>query len=112
MRLVARLIALTALMAWAAGAAAADHVRADWSRLFEDAGATGTLLVVDERVVDERDGKRHVHDDVRARRRFVPASTFKIPHLLFALDAGIATDASQTFRWDGEQRRFAHWNRD
>jgi beta-lactamase class D len=70
-------------------------------------GLTGTLLVV-----DERDGSRHVHDDARARQRFVPASTFKIPHLLFALDAGIATDAAQTFRWDGVPRRFAHWNRD
>jgi beta-lactamase class D len=108
MRLVARLIALTALMAWAAGAtAAADTPRADWARLFEDAGATGTLLVV-----DERDGRRHVHDPARARQRFVPASTFKIPHLLFALDAGIAQDASQTFRWDGVPRRFPHWNRD
>lgn len=107
MRLAARLIALAILMAWAAGATAADRVRTDWARLFEDAGVTGTLLVV-----DERDGTRHVHDDARARQRFVPASTFKIPHLLFALDAGIATDASQTFRWDGVPRRFAHWNRD
>jgi beta-lactamase class D len=107
MRLAARLIALVALMTWAAGATAADRIRTDWARMFEDAGATGTLLVV-----DERDGTRHVHDDARARQRFVPASTFKIPHLLFALDAGIATDAAQTFRWDGLPRRFAHWNRD
>jgi beta-lactamase class D len=110
MRLAARLIAFAMLMVWAMGAStalAADGARADWARLFEDAGATGTLLVV-----DERDGKRHVHDDARARQRFVPASTFKIPHLLFALDAGIATDASQIFRWDGVPRRFAHWNRD
>lgn len=107
MRLAARLLALVVLMAWATGATAADRVRADWARLFEDVGATGTLLVV-----DERDGTRHVHDAARARQRFVPASTFKIPHLLFALDAGIATDAAQTFRWDGVPRRFAHWNRD
>lgn len=107
MRLAARLIVLAASMAWAAGATAADRVRADWARLFEDAGATGTLLVV-----DERDGTRHVHDAARARQRFVPASTFKIPHLLFALDAGVATGAAQAFRWDGVPRRFAHWNRD
>lgn len=108
MRLAARLIALAALMAWAAGATAATAApRDDWAPLFEDAGVTGTLLVV-----DERDGSRHVHDDARARQRFVPASTFKIPHLLFALDAGIATDAAQTFRWDGVPRRFAHWNCD
>lgn len=110
MRLAAHLLAFAMLMAWAMGAStalAADGARADWARLFDDAGATGTLLVV-----DERDGSRHVHDDARARQRFVPASTFKIPHLLFALDAGIATDAAQTFRWDGVPRRFAQWNRD
>jgi beta-lactamase class D len=110
MRLAAHLLAFAALMTWAMGAStalAAEGVRADWARLFEEAGATGTLLVV-----DERDGRRHVHDPARAAKRFVPASTFKIPHLLFALDAGIATDASQTFRWDGVPRRFAHWNRD
>ncbi len=113
----ARVLALVLLLTSATGAVAADGPpREDWARLFEDAGVTGTLLVVDERAVDgraiERDGRRYVHDDARARQRFVPASTFKIPHLLFALDAGIATDASQPFRWDGVQRRFAHWNRD
>ncbi len=81
--------------------------RDDWTRLFADAGVEGTLAVV-----DERDGTRHAHGGARARQRFVPASTFKIPHLLFALDAGIATDPGQTFRWDGVPRRFAHWNRD
>jgi hypothetical protein len=60
MRLAAHLLAFAMLMVWAMGAStalAADGARADWVRLFEDAGATGTLLVV-----DERDGRRHVHD--------------------------------------------------
>lgn len=100
-------VLILALLAWSGAATATAAPRDDWARLFEDAGVTGTLLVV-----DERDGTRHVHDDARARQRFVPASTFKIPHLLFALDAGIATDAAQPFRWDGVPRRFAHWNRD
>jgi len=123
----ARVLTLVLLLASASSAAAATETREDWAQLFEDAGVTGTLLIIDARAVDERavnehvvdehvtedrDGRRYVHDDARARQRFVPASTFKIPHLLFALDAGIATDASQTFRWDGVQRRFAHWNRD
>lgn len=102
------ILALVALLVCTTSAIADDRTpREDWARLFEDAGATGTLLVV-----DERDGRRHVHDPARARQRFVPASTFKLPHLLFALDAGLAKDEFQTFRWDGAQRRFAHWNRD
>ncbi len=81
--------------------------REDWSRLFRAESIEGTLVVF-----DERDGARWVHDEARARQRFIPASTFKIPHLLFALDAGIAKDEFQTFRWDGVSRRFPHWNRD
>lgn len=81
--------------------------REDWSRLFQDENIEGTLAVL-----DERDGARWVHDGARARQRFIPASTFKIPHLLFALDAGIAQDEFQTFRWDGVPRRFPHWDRD
>lgn len=81
--------------------------RPDWAQLFRAEHIEGTLVVI-----DERDGARWVHDEARARRRFIPASTFKIPHLLFALDAGLAKDEAQTFRWDGIPRRFPHWDRD
>lgn len=81
--------------------------REEWSQLFRAEGIEGTLVVV-----DERDGARWVHDETRALKRFIPASTFKIPHLLFALDAGIARGEFQTFQWDGVTRRFPHWNRD
>lgn len=82
-------------------------VRPDWAAIFEQAGARGTIAVV-----DERDGRRWVHDEARARTRFVPASTFKIPHALIALDAGLVRDEFQRFRWDGVERDFAAWNRD
>lgn len=46
------------------------------------------------------------------KTRFIPASTFKIPHALFALDAGVVRDEFQVFPWDGVKRQFESWNRD
>lgn len=99
---------LTACLLLPARGNAQDWVeRSDWETLFEDAKVTGTIAVV-----DERRGLSLVYNPDRAHRRFIPASTFKVPHLLFALDAGIAKDEFQTFHWDGVSRRFPHWNRD
>lgn len=39
-------------------------------------------------------------DDTRCATRLPPASTFKIPHALLALDTGVVT-ASSVERWDG-----------
>lgn len=41
-----------------------------------------------------------------------PASTYKIPHTLFALDAGIVAGADTTLPWDGQHRAFPEWDRD
>lgn len=81
--------------------------RADWAAHFEETGVEGTIVVL-----DERDGARWVHNQERAAARFLPASTFKIPHALFALDAGAVRDEFQVFAWDGEARAIASWNRD
>ena len=58
----------------------------------------GTIVVADERQTDR---VILVFDQVRSEKRYSPASTFKIPHTLFALDAGAARDEFQVFRWDG-----------
>ena len=53
-----------------------------------------------------------VHDPVRTQRRYVPASTFKIPHSLFALDAGVLKDEFQVIPWDRIKRQTVAWNED
>jgi beta-lactamase class D len=44
-------------------------------------------------------------------RRTLPASTFKIPHALIALDTGVVSD-STTMKWDGTKQDFPTWERD
>lgn len=92
-----------------AARASAWQERADWARYFEDAGVDGTIVVVDER---PDSGAQWVYGESRARRRFLPASTFKLPHALIALDAGVIRDEFQVFRWDGVKRDIASWNGD
>lgn len=83
--------------------------RPDWGRFFNEFDAQGTIVVVDGRVGAQ---PVWVYDHERASRRFSPASTFKIPHTLFALDAGAVRDEFQVFEWDGIERAFAGHNQD
>jgi beta-lactamase class D len=86
-----------------------ERERADWQDIFTEFDAKGTIVVVDER----GGGKAtFVHDGSRARQRYSPASTFKIPHALFALEACVVRDEFQLFRWDGTKRSYETWNRD
>src|SRR5579872_3924823 len=44
-------------------------------------------------------------------RRTLPASTFKVPHALVALQTKVV-DASTVIKWDGKKRDYDVWNRD
>jgi beta-lactamase class D len=44
--------------------------------------------------------------------RTLPASTFKIPNAIIALDSGVLKDETVVLKWDGEKRWRDDWNRD
>jgi len=44
--------------------------------------------------------------------RLSPASTFKIPHALAALDAGVVSGPDDVVKWDGVPRAYESWRRD
>jgi beta-lactamase class D len=101
--------ALSIVLASGAFAASTSRERSDWSSFFSDADAHGTIVVVDAR---SKNDVVFVYDPERAGRRYSPASTFKIPHTLFALDAGILRDEFQVIPWDGVKRSTEAWNED
>jgi len=74
--------------------------------LFERAGVQGTF------VVRMDDGRLVGHDEARARTRYVPASTFKIPNALIALSRGIVRDLEQPLPYGGQPQPFPQWERD
>jgi beta-lactamase class D len=106
-----RLLICTLSLVLCSGAFAAStpQERPDWSTVFSNADAKGTIVVVDARLKNE---VSFVHDLKRASQRYTPASTFKIPHSLFALDAGILRDEFQVIAWDGIARWRESWNAD
>lgn len=83
--------------------------RTDWDKYFSKLNAKGTIVVVDGRVTPET---TWVLNNNRAMKRYSPASTFKVPHTLFALDAGAVQDEFQVFPWDGVERSYSPHNQD
>lgn len=72
-----------------------------------EAGVRGTFVLYDPQAKTLR-----TCDPARAARRFLPASTFKIPNALNALENGIVRDEHEIFRWDGVKRPVEAWNQD
>lgn len=81
----------------------------EWAKVFTEYKAVGTMVVSDQR---KESAATMVFDKKRAATRFSPASTFKIPHTLFALDAGVIGDEHEVIRWDGKKRAIEAWNKD
>jgi beta-lactamase class D len=75
---------------------------------FTEAGTAGTFVgyKVDDYLVIASDKNR-------SGEAKLPASTFKIPNSLIALETGVVGDPDQdVFKWDGVVRSIEAWNRD
>jgi beta-lactamase class D len=64
-------------------------------------------------VIESLDGStRYLFNHARAATRYSPASTFKIPNTLIALETGAIGGADDSIRWDGITRSIDNWNKD
>jgi beta-lactamase class D len=76
------------------------------ANLFKEKNLFGTI------VISSRDGRKtYTHNDERARTRFVPASTFKIPNTLIALEEAAVANERTTLKWDGKDKGLPAWNK-
>lgn len=93
---------------------AQEHLieNAQWRSFFDSFNAEGTMVVLDQRGKQQAELALQVFNPERASARLSPASTFKIPHTLFALDSGAIADEFQVFEWDGVVRSYAPHNQD
>jgi beta-lactamase class D len=106
--------AIAALLFGAAALAADPGPRCpglDFRSLVSDASVLGSVTVLD---LDR--GDWYFSDESDARRGSIPASTFKIPNLLIALEEGVIRPGER-MAWDGVVRGFkgrpvVAWNRD
>ncbi|MFT5211517.1 MAG: beta-lactamase class D [Flavobacterium sp.] len=77
------------------------------SNYFEANNVDGTLIVA------KKDGTPiYMHNNARAKIRYSPASTFKILNTLIGLDSGAVQFKGSQFKWDGDDKGSAAWNRD
>ena len=89
-------------------ATAADIVaHNEWQRYFEARGVRGTFVLL-----EPLNDRYLIADVARARRGYLPASTFKIPNALIGLEVGSITDEKEVFHWDGRPKVREAWERD
>ncbi|GAA2720652.1 class D beta-lactamase [Actinocorallia aurantiaca] len=82
-------------------------VRDDLQKAFREAGVRGTFALL-----DVRRGRTTVVDRRRAEQRLIPASTFKIPHSLIALETRVIEDEHEVIPYGGQPQPFPQWEQD
>ena len=79
---------------------------AELKNIFAEFNVDGSILIY-----NQNESAYIGYNLERCNVAFCPASTFKIPNTLIALDSGIATMES-VFKWNGENRTFPAWEKD
>lgn len=83
-------------------------VRDELAKAFTDIGTEGTFVML-----ETKKNRITVVNAERHKKDFLPASTFKIPNALIALETGVVKDAEHpVFKWDGVKRQLEAWNKD
>jgi beta-lactamase class D len=85
-----------------------NEFREDLAKRFFDLGTEGTFVgyKVDDYLII-------ASDKVRSGEARLPASTFKIPNSLIALETGVVAEPDKdVFKWDGVTRSIEAWNKD
>ena len=75
--------------------------------LFHEAGVIGTFVLF-----DVTGNRLVVHNLPRAEKRFIPASTFKIPNSLIGLSTGTVESVDEVLPYGGQPQPFKSWQQD
>jgi beta-lactamase class D len=73
---------------------------------FDKYDAIGSILIY-----DQNNNSYFGYNIERCNEGFCPASTFKIPNTLIALDTGVVTK-NTVIKWDGKKQPFSLWQKD
>lgn len=75
--------------------------------ILDSANVTGAILVF-----DPSSNTFYSNDFAWCETGHLPASTFKIPNSIIALETGVMESDSTVIKWDGEKRRLGVWEKD
>jgi len=82
-------------------------VSATFQQIIDSANVVGSILIYDPQKTTY-----YSNDLARCDSGFLPASTFKIPNSIIALETGIISNDSTIIKWDGKKRRLPAWEKD
>jgi beta-lactamase class D len=81
--------------------------RSDFQSILDKSNLRGAILIE-----DVSQDIRYSNNFALSDSGFLPASTFKIPNSIIALETGVVASDSSVFHWNGEKRRLKQWERD
>ena len=79
----------------------------DFRQIFDKYGVKGCFVLF-----DQADNEYIKYNPALCDTGYIPASTFKIPNSLIALEEGVVKDTNQIISWDGHEWPSKSWNRD
>ena len=82
-------------------------VISDFNTIIESTDVKGSILIY-----DFENNKYYSNDFQWAEKGNLPASTFKIPNSIIALETGVVENDSTLFKWYGEKRYLKNWEQD
>lgn len=84
-----------------------EIVKTEFGTILDSLQVTGSILIYDVK------NKTYYSNDFNwAKTGIIPASTFKIPNSIIALETGVIKNDSVVFKWNGEKRKFKKWEED
>jgi len=78
-----------------------------FQHIIDSADVKGSMLIY-----DAQHDIYYSNDFDRCSKGFLPASTFKIPNSIIALETGVVESDSSILKWDGKKRRLPIWEKD
>ena len=87
---------------------ASEKIKKDeWGEFYRLNNIEGCFVLYDMKA-----DKYYIYNEKRANEGFLPASTFKIPNSLIALETGAVKDENEVIKWDGIDKGLEAWNHD
>lgn len=84
-----------------------ELVAPNFQAILDSADVLGSILIY-----DLNNSTYHSNDFKWAKTGLLPASTFKIPNSIIALETGVVEIDSTLFEWDGEDQALSNWEQD
>jgi beta-lactamase class D len=88
-------------------ASSKEDAEVDLSKFFDEYQVKGSFILF-----DKKNNQFTRYDRARCREQFTPASTFKIPNSLIAIEERIIDDAQTILKWDSIKSINPLWNRE